>query len=385
VWLSDLTELLQHAAAYFPHSSQLAATRVELVDYLSQELEQRLIANDIGLAQQVWREFGDEIFDTDQWQNLDADLRQALNSQQEQREADVFAQTAQRLQKQMSDTLAVSCLRIDVSQLAAKLDNLTSQYPSHTKKLRSQIGARLGECISRLGAVDPDRAFSLKKQALARLGSMPQLQKQQLDPCSLHYLVGNGNKSGKGSFCADQVTDDQRGPRLVVVPGDQVLAKFAISKYEISWHDVNLFCTTTNFCTPAAEEHLPVTGMPIEVIEQYADWLSQRTGYTYRLPTVDEWQQAAQGEPDPNRNCRIDIGGVRRGDAMLASENGSANPLGLVHVLGNAQELVKDKASYVARGGTFSDPIERCLIGTQRDIAAQGDQNTGFRLVREVS
>lgn len=385
VWLAELNELLQHATAYFPHSSQLAVTRVELVDYLSQELEQRLIANDIGLAQQVWREFGGEIFDTEQWLNLDDDFRQALTSQQEQRQADVFTQTAQRLQKQMTDTLAVSCLRMDVGQLAAKLDNLSDQYPSHSANLRGQIAARLGECISRLGAVDPDRAFSLKEQALARLGPLPQLQNQQLDPCSLHYLVGNGNKSGRGSFCADQVTEDQRGPRLVVVPGDQALAKFAISKYEISWHDVNLFCTTTSLCALATEEHLPVTGMAIEVIEQYALWLSQRTGYTYRLPTVDEWQQAAQGEPDPNRNCRIDIGGVRRGDAMLASENGSANPLGLVHVLGNAQEVVTDDSSYVARGGTFSDPIEHCLIGAQRDIAAQGDQNTGFRLVREVS
>ncbi|MEE4282332.1 MAG: SUMF1/EgtB/PvdO family nonheme iron enzyme, partial [Pseudomonadales bacterium] len=231
----------------------------------------------------------------------------------------------------------------------------------------------------------PDRAYSLKKQALARFSGMQQLQDQQLDPCSLHYLVGNGNASGRGSFCADQVSQDQRGPRLVVVPGDQSLAKFAISKYEISWRDVNLFCAETKLCVAAAEEHLPVTGMAVDVVEEYAQWLSDRTGYTYRLPTAHEWQQAAQGEPDPNRNCRIDVGGVRRGDAMLASENGAANPLGLVHVLGNAQELVKDQSSYVARGGTFSDPIERCQIETQREIAAQGDQQTGFRLVREVS
>ena len=61
-----------------------------------------------------------------------------------------------------------------------------------------------------------------------------------------------------------------------------------------------------------------------------------------------------------------------------------------VHVLGNAQELVKadtdaDDGGYAAAGGTFSDPIERCLVETHRSVSTQGDDTTGFRLVREVS
>lgn len=384
-WLNRFEILTRQAQAYFAHSTPLAAAQIELVDYAATQLQQALINRDIQLAQQTWSDVQGRIFDGAQWQALQDSFDAALTSAQVRKEAQVQVQTAQRLQQQMSASLAVSCLRLDVGQIASKLDRLTAAHPSHTEQLREQIGTRLGECINRLGAVDPDRAYSLKKQALARFSGMQQLQEQQLDPCSLHYLVGNGNASGRGSFCADQVSQDQRGPRLVVVPGDQKLAKFAISKYEISWRDVNLFCAETKLCVAAAEEHLPVTGMAVDVVEAYASWLSQRTGYTYRLPTVNEWQQAAQGKPDPNRNCRIDIGGVRRGDAMLASENGAANPLGLVHVLGNAQELVKDQASYVARGGTFSDPIERCQVETQREIAAQGDQQTGFRLVREVS
>ncbi len=384
-WLTRFEALALQAKTYFAHSTPLAATQAELIDYVAQQLQQDLLKRDIQLAQQTWRDVQGRIFDGAQWQSLQDSFNAALTNQQVQKEARVQVQTAQRLQQQMSASLAVSCLRLDVGQIATKLDRLTAAHPGHTEQLRGQIGARLGECINRLGAVDPDRAYSLKKQALARFSGMQQLHEQQLDPCSLHYLVGNGNASGRGSFCADQISQDQRGPRLVVVPGDQSLAKFAISKYEISWRDVNLFCTESKLCVAAAEEHLPVTGMAVDVVEAYARWLSKRTGYIYRLPTVSEWQQAAQGKPDPNRNCRIDIGGVRRGDAMLASENGAANPLGLVHVLGNAQELVKDQASYVARGGTFSDPIERCQVETQREIAAQGDQQTGFRLVREVS
>ncbi|XOV84503.1 MAG: protein kinase [bacterium] len=384
-WLDRFELLQQRSDTYFSRSTLLAAAQMDVVDHAAQQLREDLIRQDIQLAQQTWRKVEEKVFDADLAQQLQTQFNTALSSQQAEKAAELHARTAQRLQQQLSRSLSVSCLRVDVGQLATQLDNLIAGHPDHADQLREQIGARLGECISRLGAVDPDRAYSLKKQALARFGAMQQLQDQELDPCSLHYLVGNGNTRGRGSFCADQVSKDQRGPRLVVVPGGQSLAKFAISKYEISWRDVNLFCAETRLCTPAQEEHLPVTGLAVETVEAYARWLTEHTGYTYRLPTALEWQQAAQGEPDPNRNCRIDVGGVRRGDAMLASENGAANPLGLVHVLGNAQELVKDNSSYVARGGTYSDPIERCQVDTQREIAAQGDAQTGFRLVREVS
>ena len=174
----------------------------------------------------------------------------------------------------------------------------------------------------------------------------------------------------------------------MVVPGDEQSPKFAISKYEITWGDFAEFCAGSTLCVSSGEEALPVTGVPIDVVEAYAAWLSEKTGYRYRLPTEYEWRHAARGEPDPNRNCRVEVGGVNRGDSLLAASAGAANELGLVHMLGNAQELVKtaaDVTDYVAIGGTYTDPIEMCLADTHRSIPEQGDAQTGFRLVREVS
>ena len=244
------------------------------------------------------------------------------------------------------------------------------------------------QCLQRLAVLDRDRAFSLSEQATRVLGPQHQLAVASLDPCGMHYLVGNGRQQGRGGFCADQLTPHAQGPRLVVVPGDEQLPKFAISKYEITWGDFNEFCAASGRCAPTARDQLPVTGVAVDIVEAYAAWLSEKTGYRYRLPTEHEWRQAARGDPDPNRNCRIEVGGVSRGDTLLAASSGAANELGLVHVLGNAQELVKassDRADYVAVGGTYTDPIEICLDDTHRAIPLQGDAQTGFRLVREVS
>jgi formylglycine-generating enzyme required for sulfatase activity len=275
-----------------------------------------------------------------------------------------------------------------MQQLAAELERAGRRHANHVDALEQQAAQKIEQCVQRLTVLDADRAQSMQAQAVRLLGPRGQLHAGSLDPCSMHYLVGNGKQQGRGGFCADRLSAEAQGPRLVVVPGEGGLDKFAISKYEISWGEFSEFCQASGRCTATGSDTLPVTGVAVEVVEAYAAWLSEKTGYRYRLPTRSEWRQAAQGDPDPNRNCRVELGGVSRGDSLLAAQAGAANELGLVHVLGNAQELVKaaaDVSDYVAVGGTYSDPIEMCLANTHRSIPAQGDAQTGFRLVREVS
>jgi len=384
-WLSAAEQTLSYSDKYFPSSSRLAAVRLELMEQLNDEMSQVLLAKNVLLAEQAWNTFGDDIFDFEAWLETDTLMHEAVMEARKKRAVALAERTASNLNQGMAELLNVSCLRLDIGLVAGRLRAVAVQYPTHEKVMRDQVGERVGECVQRLGALDPDRAWSMQAEALQQLGELEQLKHSGVDPCSMHYLVGNGSQSGRGSSCADQISTDDRGPRLVVVPGGASLPNFAISKYEISWREFNSFCTETNRCEGAGEEQLPVTGVAVDVIEAYAAWLSEKTGYRYRLPSRSEWHQITQGEPDPNRNCRVDVGGVSRGDSMLAAENGAVTAFGLVHVLGNAQELIKEVFDYVAVGGTYSDPIDMCLAETQRVVDPEGDANTGFRLVREVS
>ncbi|MEM8767055.1 MAG: SUMF1/EgtB/PvdO family nonheme iron enzyme, partial [Pseudomonadota bacterium] len=151
------------------------------------------------------------------------------------------------------------------------------------------------------------------------------------------------------------------------------------------------FCVELEGCTQAEletlqiDERLPVTGVGLETVQAFARWLSEQTGHSYRLPTREEWLWAAQGDPDPNRNCRVDIEGIDRGRAPVAAATGQSNGWGLKNMLGNVQEWVVGETGLVAIGGTYSDPIGLCLATTERSHPGEPAVDTGFRLVREIS
>ncbi len=117
----------------------------------------------------------------------------------------------------------------------------------------------------------------------------------------------------------------------------------------------------------------------------YARWLSEATGFIYRLPTLAEWRLAARGTPDSSRNCRVQVDGVERGLALVPASSGQAGEFGLINALGNAQEWVLEGNALRAAGGAFTDAIGECVANTARDHEGGADDVTGFRLVREIS
>jgi len=384
-WLTDAEQTLSYARKYFTGSTQLLAVRAELVAYVNQEVERLVASGQTLLAEQAWNTFAAEMFDEERNELVVKELQQAIALADSRRNQLSAQRVAKSLSQDMDGLMNVSCLRLDISLIKGRLVQIGQQFPGQLSGLGKQIGTRIDECVARLGAIDPDRAISLRNEAIQKLRKFVQVDAKGIDPCSLHYLEGNGAQTGRSGSCADEVNGSVHGPRLVVVPAGETLPKFAISKYEISRRELNEFCAENSLCSVAPKDTLPATGLPVDVIEAYAKWLSVQTGYHYRLPTIDEWQQVARGEPDPNRNCRVNVGGVKRGDELLASRSGSANSLGLVNVLGNVQEIVKFNGDYLALGGTYSDPIDTCLAETTRRIQTQSDERTGFRLVREVS
>lgn len=379
-WLSAATRRLALIDELFPADEELKAVRAHLAERVRSELPQLLSAQ-TEVATEAWTLVEDSVADDQARAAAEQEVNKAVQATATAAAQREFAAARKLVQQRLDAQLNVSCLRLDMDRMAGELGSVLD---AHRPFARQRIATRLRECHTRLSALDPTQAALLAERAESLLGRSGWQQKPE-DPCAAQYLLGNGQQDDRAGFCVDRFAAgsgaELKGPKLVVVgDGEQ---KFAVSKYEISWRDFADFCQQTADCEAARDDAMPVTDLPVEVMEAYAAWLSEKTGYRYRLPTLMEWSMLAVGEPDPNRNCVIDVGGVRRGSAPLAVDQGSSNSFGLVHVLGNAREVVRADEGYAVVGGGFNDPIEECSANQLQTAVA--DVQTGFRLVREVS
>ena len=376
--IDRLLKVQEMTGRYLPQSAPLDAAATQLADQLIAQLPELAQAQP-DLAAFAWSILGVQVVDAEQRSGAFAEIVSAAenNAAQLARQQVLTART-QYLQR-LDTLLNVSCLRLDVPAV----DEFIRQRPAeHRRALTQHAGKRMQVCAERITALDPIQAADFLRIASAFLPSRQQGVQQ--DPCALNS-VGAGVPSA--ATCTDRFKlkgDTVVGPQLVVVPkadGDAL----AVAKYELSWGELNLFCEQTGVCEATPADDLPVTGIAVSLVEQYAQWLSQQTGFRYRLPTWQEWSSAAIGEPDPNRNCYVDVAGVRRGSVALAVDSGAANAFGLVHLFGNAREVVAYEDGYQAVGGGFNDPIEQCRSSNRQTIADRPDPQVGFRLVREVS
>jgi formylglycine-generating enzyme required for sulfatase activity len=175
--------------------------------------------------------------------------------------------------------------------------------------------------------------------------------------------------------------------------------------------------------TPGSEGY-PLQGVNWDSAVAYCNWLSAKTGQTYRLPTEAEWEKAARGT-DQRRypwgneidhsvanfvgaqayDTGLPVGffdGSRRGDIQTRS---NASPYGVLDMAGNVMEWTADwysrdyysvsprfnpkgpetGAYRVVRGGAFNlDPSElRTYARTAAWPSFQGHRMIGFRAVRE--
>lgn len=200
-------------------------------------------------------------------------------------------------------------------------------------------------------------------------------------------LAGYGKRAK--AICYDLVNTGWRGPLMVVIPGgNEVQKPFAIGKYEISVGDYSKYCALTGRCKPVTDKDRfdePQTGISLQEAEDYAAWLSERTGKNYRLPTPQEWEYAASAngeQPRKDFNCRVALGEkVIKGTGTVSVISGQQNGWGLKNYIGNVQEWVKDGNSVKARGGAFEDSFSNCDISLERPHNGGPDERTGFRLI----
>ncbi len=159
--------------------------------------------------------------------------------------------------------------------------------------------------------------------------------------------------------------------------------RFAMSRYEITFAEFDRFSDVSLINRPDDEKwgrgDRPVINVSFRHAREYADWLSQQTGYQYRLPTEAEWEYAARAGTTTkywwgnhigyNRaNCQ-DCGS--QWDSKKTASVGSfpANPFGLYDTVGNVYELTCSEFK-----SSYSGEEQRCLDknNTEPDVVIRG-------------
>ncbi|GAB3733861.1 hypothetical protein GCM10028794_11760 [Silanimonas algicola] len=115
--------------------------------------------------------------------------------------------------------------------------------------------------------------------------------------------------------------------------------------------------------------------------DAYAQWRGQRDGVRYRLPTADEWRRLSAGAPSDCAGTRL---GCDRREGTVAAGVGKASPLGLIDIGGNVREWLAGGRE-TAGAGWRTDAAEARAGATQAVGDERGQDDLGFRLVREVS
>ncbi|MCL6269349.1 protein kinase [Sansalvadorimonas sp. 2012CJ34-2] len=287
-------------------------------------------------------------------------------------------------EKSVQDSLYCSS-SIDIGAIASTLSALQQLSANKYQVQKESAERSLSGCLTQIARRSPSTASRLKSSALKAFPQSPTIAAVSIDFCG-HLRPGSGSK-GKRYYCADILDSGGNSPTLVVAKaGNKTVA---VTRNEVTIGDFNKFCQTTGQCSPLnGSSKLPASNISFEQIKHYVSWLSQQSGYQYRLPSYDEWLDLASDErngSDPDRNCYIKFGTLQKGAELVNANVGKANDNGLVNHVGNVQELtIGTNGRLIAAGGSRKDPLKRCLVTTQVAHNGQPDSITGFRLIRTI-
>jgi len=182
----------------------------------------------------------------------------------------------------------------------------------------------------------------------------------------------------------------------------------AVSVYETTFADWSA-CVSDGACPHISDNgwgggDRPVVNVTYNEAQAYADWLSRKSGRTYRLPTETEWEYAARA----GSLAAFSFGSAEgSGKANFASANGRTMPVGryapnlfgLFDMHGNVAEWTADCwtggegatlvgsfcSAHVVKGGGW-DSLAETARASARDGAPTGARrsNVGFRVVRDL-
>jgi len=131
----------------------------------------------------------------------------------------------------------------------------------------------------------------------------------------------------------------------------------------------------------------PVVCISVADAQAYAEWLGQRDGTRYRLPTSAEWAGLAGYaiSGDACESDRLACGG----NGTVPAAQGSASPQGLRGLRGNVREWLSDCSEgcrkRMAGGAGWRDAASHPSTGVDALDGDQAFDDVGFRLLREVA
>ena len=149
------------------------------------------------------------------------------------------------------------------------------------------------------------------------------------------------------------------------------VAAFSMSKHEVTLEQYQVFATETGRPAPQyapEKSNLPVTNVSWFDSIAYAEWLSGKTGRSFRLPSESEWEYAARAGTTSVyntgdtvvgvANCGV-CGGEWSGKSAAPVGSFEPNEFGLYDTHGNVWEWVEDcwTDDYQGRGKSAA-PVE---------------------------
>ncbi|WP_428772599.1 SUMF1/EgtB/PvdO family nonheme iron enzyme [Vibrio sp.] len=248
-------------------------------------------------------------------------------------------------------------------------------------------------------------------------------------------LVQTENRLKQGYQFADAIQSGSNGPSMVtVLQGEYMTGEnaskqifldhaFAIGATPITVAQFDTFVAQsgyqtdaelTNTCTTIENSQVsPVekgywrnpgfkqfANSPVVCISRndataYTKWLSEQTGYSYRLPSEDEWEIAARagsenkywwGDQFKPGKANTGWGGTpwsNKGTSPISAFE--PNPLGLYDVVGNVWQWTNEKTS-LAKGGAWNFSPVMAAAHQQLYVAPSAAGNyIGFRVLREIN
>ena len=187
--------------------------------------------------------------------------------------------------------------------------------------------------------------------------------------------------------------------------GEEVdVAAFRMGKHPVTFKQYDVFAEATGREKPNDEGwgrgKRPVINVNWHDAIAYIDWLNKQTGETFRLPSQDEWQYAAEIKPGTKYPWGNDIDcsmlHFGRGQGECSDEYGTAvvgsyppNGYGLQDMYGNVKVWTRECVNYTPCGfplviGTSWADSSELLNATFRYVTPSSNKSfsIGFRLVQ---
>lgn len=166
-----------------------------------------------------------------------------------------------------------------------------------------------------------------------------------------------------GSFMMGSEEGDDREKPIHQV----VLDDFEIGKYPVTFEEYDAFCEATDREKPEdrgwGRKARPVIRLTWNDAQAYAQWLSDQTDKSFRLPTEAEWEYAARGGQNSQGFLYAGSDEVEKvawyyknsGDKTQPVGQKQANELGLYEMSGNVWEWCGD----MYRSGYSQQPLKQ--------------------------